>query len=41
MEYGSRYLGDGEVKMQGYSYIDWVGSLVDRKSTLGCCFSLG
>jgi hypothetical protein len=41
VEYGLRYLGDGEVKLQGYSDSDWVGSATDRKSTSGCCFSLG
>jgi hypothetical protein len=40
MEYGLRYLGGGEVKL-GYSDLDWAGSATDRKSTLGCCFSLG
>jgi hypothetical protein len=41
VEYGLRYLGDGEVKLQGYSDSDWAGSATDRKSTSGCCFSLG
>lgn len=27
--------------MHGYSDADWVGSVVDRKSTSRCCFSLG
>jgi hypothetical protein len=40
MEYGLRYLGD-EVKLQGYIDSDWASSVVDRKSTLGCFFSLG
>jgi hypothetical protein len=30
-----------EVKMQEYSNSDWAGSATDKKSTLGCCFSLG
>jgi hypothetical protein len=41
MEYGLRYLGDGEVKLQGYTDSYWEGSATDRKSTSGCCFSLG
>jgi hypothetical protein len=41
LEYGLRYLGDGEVKLQGYTNSDWEGSATDRKSTLGCFFSLG
>jgi hypothetical protein len=41
MEYGLIYLGDGEVKMQMYQDLDWLGSATHRKSTLGCYFSLG
>jgi hypothetical protein len=33
MEYGLSYLGDGEVKMQGYSDLDWAGNVADKKST--------
>jgi hypothetical protein len=29
------------VKLVGYSYADWAGNSVDRKSMSGCCFSLG
>jgi hypothetical protein len=36
-----RYVeGDG-VRLHGYSDSDWVGSVVDGKSTFGGCFSLG
>jgi hypothetical protein len=41
MEYGLRYFGDGEVKLQGHTNSDWVGNATDRKSNSGCCFSLG
>jgi hypothetical protein len=41
VEYGLSYLGDGEVKLQGYIDLDWEGNAPDRKSTSGCCFSLG
>jgi hypothetical protein len=27
--------------LHGYTYSDWMGSTVDRKSTSGYCFSLG
>jgi hypothetical protein len=32
--------GDG-VSLVGYIDLDWVGCATDRKSTSGCCFSLG
>jgi hypothetical protein len=41
VEYGMRYLGDGEMKLQGYSDLDREGSATYRKSTSGCSFSLG
>jgi hypothetical protein len=39
--YGIRYVSDGEVNMKGYIDYDWAGSVVDQKSTSGCCFGLG
>jgi hypothetical protein len=39
--YGLRYVSGGDVKLQGYTDFDWAGSAADRKSTSGCCFSLG
>ena len=39
--YDLRYTtGDG-VKLEGFTDSDWAGSVVDRKSTSGCWFSLG
>jgi hypothetical protein len=38
--YGLRYVSSGEVRLQGYKDFDWVGSAVDKLSTLGCCFRL-
>lgn len=29
------------MNLEGYIDLDWVGSASDRKSTSGCCFSLG
>ena len=29
------------IKLVGYTDSDWAGSVADRKSTSGCCFSLG
>jgi hypothetical protein len=41
VEYGLSYLGGDEVKLQECLDSNWVGSATDKKSTLGCCFSLG
>eukprot|EP00253_Pinus_taeda_P010286 PITA_10286 len=38
--HGLRYTV-GDVRIHGYTNVDWEGSVVDRKSTSGCCFSLG
>jgi hypothetical protein len=41
VDYGLDYVrGDG-VRSIGYTDLDWAGSVVDRKSTSGCCFGLG
>ena len=39
--YGLRYTSVGGVRLSGYIDSDWAGSAVDRKSTLGYCFSMG
>jgi len=41
MEYVFRYLGDGEVKLQGLPNLNGEGNANDRKRTPECCFSLG
>ena len=41
VEYGLRYDTNQKVNLQGYVDSDWAGSVVDRKSTSGCCFSMG
>jgi hypothetical protein len=41
VEYGLRYLGDDEVKLQRYTDLEWAGIAADGKSTSGCCFRLG
>eukprot|EP00253_Pinus_taeda_P004684 PITA_04684 len=40
INYGLRYTV-GNLRLHGYTDVDWVGSVVDRKSTSVCCFSLG
>jgi hypothetical protein len=41
IDYGLSYDVDHNFTLSGYADIDWAGSVSDRKSTLGCCFSLG
>jgi hypothetical protein len=41
LEYGLCYTGDHDFRLYGYTDSDWAGSVSDRKSTSGCCFSLG
>lgn len=38
--HGLRYIAR-DVRLHGYFDVDWAGSVVDCKSTSGCCFSLG
>jgi hypothetical protein len=40
MDYGLSYDGDHDFTLIGYTDADWAGSVADRKSTSGCCFSL-
>ena len=40
LDYGLRYASSGEIKLHGYADSDWGVSAKDRKSTLGCFFSL-
>ena len=39
--YGLRYASRCDMILQGFSDSDWVECDADRKSTSGCCFSLG
>ena len=39
--YGLRYVVDYEFGFVGYIDLDWVGSVIDWESTLGCCFIFG
>jgi hypothetical protein len=41
MDYGIIYDGDHNFTLSGYTDADWAGSVADRKSTSGCCFTLG
>jgi hypothetical protein len=41
IDYGLRYASDREISLQSFIDSDWAGSVADRKSTYGCCFSMG
>jgi hypothetical protein len=41
LDYGLCYTGDCDFRLYGYTDSDWAESASDRKSTSGCCFSLG
>jgi hypothetical protein len=41
LEYGLLYERSGGVRLAGFTDVEWEGCGEDRKSTLGCCFSVG
>ena len=41
MDYGLLYGADCRIRLVGYTDSDWARSVTNRKSTSGCCFSLG
>ena len=41
VKYGLSYTRDHDFRLYGYRDSNWTGSVSDRKSTLGGCFSLG
>jgi hypothetical protein len=41
MDYGLIYDGGHDFTLSGYTDAYWVGSIAERKSTSGCCFSFG
>ena len=41
IEFGLYYDNSHEYRLYGYTDVDWAGSISDRKSTSGRCFSLG
>ena len=41
IDYGLKYVSNREISLQGFTDSDWAGSVANRKSTSGCCFSLG
>ena len=41
VNYGLKYESNQKINLEGDVDSDWVGSAIDRKSTSGCCFSMG
>ena len=41
VDYGLKYVANQKINLEGYVDLDWVGSAIDRKKTLGCCFNMG
>ena len=41
VDYGLKYNVNQKINLEGYVDLDWAGSAIDRKSTSGCCFSMG
>ena len=41
IDYGLKYDVNKKFNLEGYVDSDWPGSVVDRKSTSGCCFNMG
>ena len=41
VDYGLKYEVNQKINLEGYVDLDWAGSSIYRKSTLGCYFSIG
>ena len=41
VNYGLKYEVNKKINLEGYVDLNLVGSVIDRKSTLGCCFNMG
>ena len=41
IDYGIKYDANQKIILEGYVDSDWADSAIDRKSTSGCCFSMG
>jgi hypothetical protein len=41
VDYGLDYQRGYGVRLVGYTDLDWVGCVSERKITSGCCFGLG
>ena len=41
IDYGLKYDANQKINLEGYVDSDWASRSIDRKSTSGCCFSMG
>ena len=41
IDYGLKYDANQKINLEGYVDSYWAGSAIERKSTLGCFFSMG
>ena len=41
VDYGLKYEASQKINPEGYVDLDWGGSAIDRKRTLGCYLSMG
>ena len=41
IDYGLKYEENQKINLECYVDSGWAGSAIDRKSTSGCCFSMG
>ena len=41
VDYGIKYEANQKINLEGYVDSYWAGSAIDRKRTLGCCFTMG
>ena len=41
VDYGLKYETNQKINLEGYVDSNWADSAIDRKSTSGCCFSMG
>ena len=41
IDYGLKYDANQKINLEGYVDLDWAGNSINRKSTSGCCFSMG
>ena len=40
VDYGLKYEANQKINLDGYVDLYWARSAIDRKRTLGCCFSM-